>query len=39
MGEREIGEFITHPAKNEKVSATTQNQVMHNEKDTRVCGN
>jgi hypothetical protein len=23
MGEKEIGELITHPAKNEKVSATT----------------
>ena len=28
MGEKEIGEFITHPAKNEKVSASTQNQAL-----------
>jgi len=28
MGEKEIGEFITHLAKNEKVSASTQNQAL-----------
>lgn len=28
MGDKEIGEFITHLAKNEKVSATTQNQAL-----------
>jgi len=29
MGEKEIGEFITHLAKNEKVSASTQNQALY----------
>jgi len=28
MGEKEIGEFITHLAKNKKVSASTQNQAL-----------
>jgi site-specific recombinase XerD len=28
MGEKEVGEFITHLAKNEKVSASTQNQAL-----------
>lgn len=28
MGEKEIGEFITHLSKNEKVSASTQNQAL-----------
>ena len=28
MGEKEIGKFITHLAKNEKVSASTQNQTL-----------
>lgn len=28
MGEKEIGEFITHLAKNQKVSASTQNQAL-----------
>jgi hypothetical protein len=28
MGEKEIGEFITHLARNEKVSASTQNQAL-----------
>ena len=28
MGEKEIGEFITHLAKNEKISASTQNQAL-----------
>jgi site-specific recombinase XerD len=28
MGEKETGEFLTHLAKNAKVSASTQNQVL-----------
>ena len=28
MGEKEVGEFITHLANNEKVSASTQNQAL-----------
>lgn len=28
MGEKEIGEFITHLVKNEKVSASIQNQAL-----------
>lgn len=28
MGEKEIGEFVTHLAKNEKVSARIQNQAL-----------